>query len=103
MPKHIRRLILVLIGFGIVAITVRHFVVDRSFYEYGHYRGDAVAEMARAKAVIRPNTMRGHTAFTTAPRAARSSSARFVMDRVPGGIPGRTISTRRPVRSTPTT
>lgn len=47
MPKHVRRLILVLAGFGIVALTVRHFVVDRSFYEFGHYRGDAVAEIAR--------------------------------------------------------
>jgi cytochrome c553 len=49
MPKHVRRLILVLAGFGIVAVTVRHFVVDRSFYEFGHYRGDAVAEIARDK------------------------------------------------------
>jgi cytochrome c553 len=49
MPKHIRRLILLLIGFGIVAVTVRNIVVDRSFYEYGHYRGNAVAEIARDK------------------------------------------------------
>jgi cytochrome c553 len=49
MPKHIWRLILLLIGFGIVAVTVRSIVVDRSFYEYGHYRGDAVAEIARDK------------------------------------------------------
>lgn len=49
MPRHIRRLLLVLIGFGVAAVTVRYFVVDRSFYEYGHYRGDAVAEIARDK------------------------------------------------------
>lgn len=49
MPTHIWRLILALIAFGIVAVTVRNIVVDRSFYEYGHYRGDAVAEIARDK------------------------------------------------------
>lgn len=49
MPRHIRRLLLVLIGFGIVAVAVRNLVVDRSFYEYGHYRGNAVAEIARDK------------------------------------------------------
>lgn len=49
MPTHIRRLILLLIGLGIVAVTVRNVAVDRSFYEYGHYRGDAVAEIARDK------------------------------------------------------
>jgi cytochrome c553 len=49
MPRHIRRLVLVLIAFGIAAVTVRYLVVDRSFYEYGHYRGDAVAEIARDK------------------------------------------------------
>jgi len=47
MPKHVRRLILVLLGFGVLALTVRHFVVDRSFYRYGHYRADALAEIAR--------------------------------------------------------
>lgn len=49
MPKHIVRLILLFVGLGIVAVTVRNFVVDKSFYEYGHYRGNAVAEIARDK------------------------------------------------------
>ncbi len=49
MPKHIVRLILVFIVFGAFVLTVRHYYVDRSFYEYGHYRGNAVAEIARDK------------------------------------------------------
>ncbi len=49
MPKHVVRLILLLIGFGVVAVTARNFLVDKSFYEYGHYRGDAVAEIAQDK------------------------------------------------------
>jgi cytochrome c553 len=47
MPTHIRRLILLLLAFGALALTVRHFVVDKSFYRYGHYRGDALGEIAR--------------------------------------------------------
>ncbi len=49
MPKHARRLILLLIGFAFVAVAARNFLVDKSFYEYGHYRGNAVAEIARDK------------------------------------------------------
>ncbi len=49
MPRHIRRLIIVLVGFGVVAVSARNFVVDKSFYEYGHYRGNAVAEIAHDK------------------------------------------------------
>jgi cytochrome c553 len=49
MPKHILRLILLLVGFAIVAVAARNLLVDKSFYEYGHYRGNAVAEIARDK------------------------------------------------------
>jgi cytochrome c553 len=49
MPKHIRRLIYLLVGFAVVAVAARNFLVDKSFYEYGHYRGNAVAEIARDK------------------------------------------------------
>jgi cytochrome c553 len=49
MPKHIRRLILLVISFAVIAIAARNFLVDKSFYEYGHYRGNAVAEIARDK------------------------------------------------------
>ena len=49
MPKHIRRLIFLIVGFAVIAVAARNFLVDRSFYEYGHYRGNAVAEIARDK------------------------------------------------------
>lgn len=49
MPKHIRRLIILLVGFAVVAIAARNLLVDKSFYEYGHYRGNAVVEIARDK------------------------------------------------------
>lgn len=49
MPKHIARLILLFVVFAAVAVTARNYLTDKSFYEYGHYRGDAVAEIARDK------------------------------------------------------
>ena len=49
MPKHVVRLILLLVGFGLLAVAARNVLVDKSFYRYGHYRGDAVAEIARDK------------------------------------------------------
>ncbi len=49
MPKHILRLILLFVCLGVLAVTVRNYLVDKSFYEYGHYRGNAVAEIARDK------------------------------------------------------
>ena len=49
MPKHIVRLLLLLVGLAVVAVTARNFLVDKSFYEYGHYRGAAVAEIAQDK------------------------------------------------------
>src|SRR5450759_1445233 len=49
MPKHIVRLILLIGIFGIVALTLRVFVIDKSYYRYGYYRGDAVAEIAQDK------------------------------------------------------
>ena len=46
MPKHIIRLIVLIAAFGGVAYVARVFFVDDSFYLYGHYRGDSVAEIA---------------------------------------------------------
>ncbi len=49
MPKHIVRLILLLIVFcGGAYLAKRYFTVD-SFYEYGHYRGSSVASIASDK------------------------------------------------------
>ena len=49
MPKHLVRLIILFVAFGALAITARNYFKDKSFYEFGHYRGDSVAEIARDK------------------------------------------------------
>lgn len=51
MPKHIVRLVLLVVLFGAVALAARYFFVDKSYYEYGSYRGKAVTEIARDKPV----------------------------------------------------
>lgn len=49
MPKHIARLILVILVFGVAAGMAKVFFTADSFYRYGHYRGDSVAEIAADK------------------------------------------------------
>ena len=49
MPRHIVRLILLLVVFAVVAYTAKEFFTVDSFYEYGHYRGDSVAQIAADK------------------------------------------------------
>ncbi|MGB8516416.1 MAG: c-type cytochrome [Gallionella sp.] len=46
MPKHIARLLILIALIVVVAFTAKHLLVPASFYQYGHYRGDAVAEIA---------------------------------------------------------
>jgi cytochrome c553 len=46
MPKHIVRLIILVMVFAIVAFSAKKFLTPASFYQYGHYRGAAVAEIA---------------------------------------------------------
>jgi len=46
MPKHIVRLLSLVTVFAIVAFSAKHFLIPDSFYKYGHYRGNAVAEIA---------------------------------------------------------
>lgn len=46
MPKHIVRLLLLLAGFGVLAVSAKAYFTDASFGVYGHYRGDSVAEIA---------------------------------------------------------
>ena len=48
MPKHIVRLLLLIGIFGIVAIGAKFYFTDKSFGIYGHYRADAVTEIAAA-------------------------------------------------------
>ncbi len=46
MPKHIVRLVILLVVFLTTAVTAKIYFTDDSFYRYGHYRGDSVAELA---------------------------------------------------------
>ena len=46
MPKHITRLVGVLVIAFVVLIAARNQLVVRSYYDYGAYRGDSVAEIA---------------------------------------------------------
>jgi cytochrome c553 len=49
MPKHIVRLLLLLVAAGVVALGAIKFLTVDSFYQYGHYRGNSVAELASDK------------------------------------------------------
>lgn len=49
MPKHIARLTFLLVAFAILAYAAKVFFTVDSFYRYGHYRGDSVAEIASDK------------------------------------------------------
>jgi len=46
MPKHIARLILLIVVFGAVALFAKWYFTTNSFYQFGHYRGDSVQELA---------------------------------------------------------
>lgn len=46
MPKHGVRLILLLIVFAASAVAAKYYFTPASFYEYGHYRANSVAEIA---------------------------------------------------------
>jgi cytochrome c553 len=46
MPKHIVRLILLIVILGAAILGARAIFIDKSFGIYGHYRADAVAEIA---------------------------------------------------------
>ena len=49
MPRHIVRLILLMVGFGVLAYGAKQFFTVDSFYQYGHYRGNSVADIASDK------------------------------------------------------
>lgn len=46
MPTHILRLLLLVVGFIILAIAAAIYLTPESFYEFGHYRADSVGEIA---------------------------------------------------------
>jgi cytochrome c553 len=45
-PKHIVRLLLLLGIFLLAGLIARNWLVDPSFYKFGHYRADVVSELA---------------------------------------------------------
>lgn len=49
MPKHISRLIILMVAFGAAAYAAKVYFTADSFYVYGHYRGNSVAEIASDK------------------------------------------------------
>ena len=53
LPKHINRLIFILGFFLLVALLAKAFLTDPSFYKYGHYRADAIPELAAGEAVYK--------------------------------------------------
>jgi predicted CXXCH cytochrome family protein len=63
MPKHIARLIILMAAFAAAALYAKSYFTADSFYRYGHYRGDSVAEIAQRE-----------VAFVT-PRACASCHA----------------------------
>src|SRR3990172_9873218 len=51
MPKHISRLLLLLAGFFAAALAAKWYFTADTFYDYGHYRGKSVAEIAAQEPV----------------------------------------------------
>lgn len=53
MPKHIVRLIILIVGGLAIGLIARWFFTVESFYEYGHYRASAVPEIAAQEPVYK--------------------------------------------------
>ena len=53
MPKHVSRLLLLLAAFFSTALVAKWYFTADSFFEYGHYRGKSVAEIASQEPVYR--------------------------------------------------
>jgi cytochrome c553 len=53
LPKHITRLLLLLGVFLILAYVAKIYLTDPSFYKYGHYRADAIPELASGEPVYK--------------------------------------------------
>jgi cytochrome c553 len=49
MPRHIARLVILMVIFAAAGYGAKRLFTIDSFYEYGHYRGDSVAEIAADK------------------------------------------------------
>jgi cytochrome c553 len=46
MPKHIARLVLLMVAFIVIAVAAKSFFTRDSFYRFGHYRADSVPAIA---------------------------------------------------------
>jgi cytochrome c553 len=53
MPKHIARLIALLVASSAIALMARWFFTVESYYDYGYYRADAVPEIAAQEPVYK--------------------------------------------------
>jgi predicted CXXCH cytochrome family protein len=53
LPKHIARLIFLLGFFLLVALIAKSYLTDPSFYKFGHYRADAIGELAAGEPVYK--------------------------------------------------
>lgn len=51
MPKHIVRLIILIVAVAIVALIAKSYFTVESFYQYGHYRANSVPEIAAQEPV----------------------------------------------------
>ena len=51
MPKHISRLLLLIAVLSVAGLAARWYFTAESFYQYGHYRGKAVVEVAAQEPV----------------------------------------------------
>jgi predicted CXXCH cytochrome family protein len=52
MPKHIFRLVSLILGVLVAAIVAKPFLTVESFYRFGHYRADSVREIAAQEPVL---------------------------------------------------
>lgn len=53
MPKHIVRLVMLIVAGFAVAVLAKWYLTDESFYRFGHYRADSVPEIAAQEPVYK--------------------------------------------------
>jgi predicted CXXCH cytochrome family protein len=53
MPAHIVRLLILMVVFAVVGVIARSIFIADSFGDFGHYRGDSVAEIAAQEPVFK--------------------------------------------------
>jgi cytochrome c553 len=53
LPKHIVRLLFLIGFFLFLALAAKAYLTDPSFYKYGHYRADAIPELAAGEPVYK--------------------------------------------------